>query len=76
MHAGLLLQPGDRLENALDAGAHRIEIAVRGSLAREFEVSDDGVGISAENLPRIFDPFFTTKEIGEGTSPGWDRARR
>jgi two-component system, NtrC family, sensor kinase len=24
-------------------------------------VSDTGVGISAENLPRIFDPFFTTR---------------
>jgi len=33
-------------------------------------VSDDGPGISEENLPRIFDPFFTTKEIGEGTGLG------
>jgi signal transduction histidine kinase len=32
-------------------------------------VSDDGVGISAENLPRIFDPFFTTKRVG-GTGLG------
>ena len=34
------------------------------------EVSDTGVGIPAENLPKIFEPFFTTKEIGRGTGLG------
>jgi PAS domain S-box-containing protein len=33
-----------------------------------FEVSDTGVGIQPQDLPRIFDPFFTTK--GEGTGLG------
>ncbi len=33
-------------------------------------VSDNGCGISAENLPRIFDPFFTTKDAGKGTGLG------
>lgn len=33
-------------------------------------VSDDGTGISPENLGRIFDPFFTTKEVGKGTGLG------
>ena len=32
--------------------------------------TDDGPGISEENLKRIFDPFFTTKEIGKGTGLG------
>jgi PAS domain S-box-containing protein len=33
-------------------------------------VSDTGVGIPAELLPRIFDPFFTTKSPGQGTGLG------
>jgi PAS domain S-box-containing protein len=33
-------------------------------------VSDDGPGISEENLPKIFDPFFTTKRPGGGSGLG------
>ena len=33
-------------------------------------VSDIGVGIPRENLPRIFEPFFTTKAVGQGTGLG------
>ncbi len=32
--------------------------------------TDDGPGISEENINRIFDPFFTTKEVGKGTGLG------
>jgi two-component system NtrC family sensor kinase len=35
--------------------------------AVELSISDNGVGISDENLGRIFDPFFTTK-LGRGGS--------
>lgn len=34
------------------------------------EVSDTGVGIPPENIPKIFEPFFTTKEVGKGTGLG------
>ena len=33
-------------------------------------VSDAGVGIAPEVMPRIFEPFFTTKDIGKGTGLG------
>ena len=33
-------------------------------------LSDDGRGISQEDLEHIFEPFFTTKEVGKGTGMG------
>jgi len=32
----------------------------------EVTLTDSGVGIPAENLPRVFEPYFTTKEVGIG----------
>ena len=31
-----------------------------------FEVEDNGVGITADDIPKIFDPFFSTKFTGRG----------
>ena len=33
-------------------------------------ITDNGQGISPENLSKIFEPFFTTKPVGEGTGLG------
>jgi CheY-like chemotaxis protein len=41
---------------------------VDGNIQASF--SDDGTGISPENLDKIFNPFFTTKEVGKGTGLG------
>ncbi|MGI8811378.1 MAG: ATP-binding protein [Pyrinomonadaceae bacterium] len=60
--------------NARDAMANGGTITLRTSLAEggevRIEVSDDGEGISQQNIPKIFDPFFTTKGVGNGTGLG------
>jgi signal transduction histidine kinase len=62
------------IQNALEAGAPgrpvRLRIATGLDRAKPemvaLSISDNGQGISEENVKRIFEPFFTTKSKGTG----------
>ena len=62
--------------NSIDAMPHGGTLSIRSLVDHEqtnrlrLEVSDNGTGISTEDLTRVFDPFFTTKEVGKGTGLG------
>jgi signal transduction histidine kinase len=61
---------------AVDPGAGRISVRVRGELDRVIvEVLDNGHGVPAEIADRIWEPFFTTRP-GPHTGLGLDIARR
>jgi len=51
-------------------GVVEIDVHVAGPSALELVVSDRGVGIASDDLPRIFEPFYSTKPRGEGTGLG------
>jgi PAS domain S-box-containing protein len=65
----LLLNAAHSIAEGRTDGEIVIAAAARGQEV-VVEVSDNGVGIPAELLPRIFDPFVTTKAAGEGVGLG------
>jgi two-component system cell cycle sensor histidine kinase/response regulator CckA len=54
----------------LDEAFVQPHVGVTAGPHAQLGVSDNGVGIPPEALPRIFEPFFTTKEVGRGTGLG------
>jgi anti-sigma regulatory factor (Ser/Thr protein kinase) len=54
----------DVLENAIEAGATRVELWIEEDLEADrltIEIVDNGRGIDEEALARVLDPFFTTR---------------
>jgi signal transduction histidine kinase len=69
------------IQSMPDGGAVRVDVG-RASVGRpeaddatplsavRVRISDEGLGIAAEDLPHVFEPFFTTKDVGSGTGLG------
>jgi DNA mismatch repair protein MutL len=49
------------IENAVDAGAHRIDVAISGGGLRLIRVSDDGAGMGADDLTLAVERYATSK---------------
>jgi two-component system NtrC family sensor kinase len=62
------------LVNASEAVSENGEVMIRTSNPDEehvmIEISDNGMGISPEDIPHIFEPFFSTKEKANGKGLG------
>ena len=56
-------------QNPDEKGKIRIETGEQDDWIR-VHITDNGVGIPAENTSKMFDPFYTTKGIGKGTGLG------
>ena len=61
------------IKNSIEAMKSSGRISIRTNFGKDeanFEVEDEGPGISEKNRTKLFEPFFTTKEIGKGTGLG------
>ena len=56
------------IENALDAGAHRIEVATAGGGLRLIRVADDGAGMDESDLALAVERHATSKLAGDDLS--------
>lgn len=75
LEALLLILLSNALDAISDGGSIVVRARQRSETMAEIQVSDDGCGIPATELPRVFEPFFSTKGPGKGTGLGLAIAR-
>ena len=63
---GNAIQAVDSRETPADGDPIRLRTAKITSRRVAITVTDKGMGIAPEDLPRVFDPFFTTRRTGTG----------
>lgn len=73
---GIRARAGELDEVRRDEGARTLDHLRAGDAVVVVEVTDNGAGIAAGDLPKLFDPFFTTKSTGVGTGLGLTVVRR
>jgi len=62
---------GNALDAIEDGGGTRIAVtAEREGERTVLSLTDDGIGMTPEQLRRAQEPFFTTKDVGKGTGLG------
>ncbi|MCK4758316.1 MAG: PAS domain S-box protein, partial [Thermoplasmata archaeon] len=73
-HAQLRQAFTNLIDNAYDAMSEGGELTITANLKDESLVevkfTDNGIGISMEDLEHVFDPFFTKKGVGDGVGLG------
>jgi two-component system NtrC family sensor kinase len=57
-------------EAALENGEIQIKTKNPDQDTINFEITDNGLGIAAEDIPHIFEPFFSTKQDASGIGLG------
>jgi PAS domain S-box-containing protein len=70
----LIVNAEQEMKKAHGKGTLTITTEKKGNNIR-LTFTDDGPGITKENLGHLFEPFFTTKEPGEGTGLGLSLSR-
>jgi len=57
-------------QHGVSGGVLKIEACHKDENFLAIKITDNGKGISPENIEKIFSPFFTTKPVGKGTGLG------
>ena len=73
--ANLFVNAIDAIVDVGGAGVIRLATRARGEFV-EIEITDDGIGMSAQAAAHAFDPFFTTKPASGGSGLGLTLAHR